>query len=71
MLDDGPAGLEILAEQLPSSRPLSTACRYPVLVLVWSMEYGYGQVPLLSSSSMLPVKVMVYNDLAMDTGTAQ
>ena len=65
MLDDGPAGLEILAEQLPSSRPLSTACRYPILVLVWSMDMDK------SSSSMLPAKVMVYNDLAMDTGTAQ
>jgi len=35
------------------------------------MEYGYGHVPPLSSSSAFPTKVTVYNDFAMAPGTTQ
>jgi len=32
---------------------------------------GCGRLPALSNSSVLPVELMVYNDLMMDIGTAQ
>jgi len=35
------------------------------------MEYVCGQRPPLSTSSVLPAELMVYNDLVMDIGTAQ
>lgn len=35
------------------------------------MEHGCGPPPPLSSSSVLPVELMAYNDLVMDIGTAQ
>ena len=35
------------------------------------MEHGYGALPPSSSSLVLPVELMVYNDLMVDIGTAQ
>ena len=75
MLGGGPSGLspsETLTGQLrpPFSVPQPTATQ-PSNSPGLGMEYGYGPLPTLSSSSVLPAKLMVYNDLIMDIGTAQ
>lgn len=75
MLDGGPTGLspsEILTERLrtPFSVPQPVATNPPDDSGL-GMEYGYGQPPPLSNSSVFPAELMVYNDLVMDIGTAQ
>lgn len=35
------------------------------------MDYGYGSLPALSSSLVLPAELMVYNDLMMNISTGQ
>jgi hypothetical protein len=37
----------------------------------FGMEYGRGSMPAVSSSSVLPVELVAYNDLMMDIGIAQ
>jgi len=73
-LDGGPpvSGLnpsEIAAEQLrqSSSVPQPAVTQPPDL----GMDGGYGAPPVSSSSLVLPVELMVYNDLMVDIGTAQ
>ena len=58
-----PPGPSFTAPQLATTLPASGPGFDP--------ELGYGQLPPLASSSVLPAELMVYNDLIMDIGTAQ
>ena len=72
----GPTNSGILPETAteppgPSFTAPQPTTTLPASGLSLDPELGYGQLPPLASSSVLPAELMVYNDLMMDIGTAQ
>jgi len=66
-----PSGTAAEQSQPPFSVPQPVVTQPPNDPVGRWMEHGYGLPPPPSSSLVLPVELMAYNDLMVDIGTAQ